>query len=67
MLQFTSNIACDNASIHNNFVYSLLLGDKEKTRVTPNTSYHTTASEQANSFFRRDYNWEYFSNELEFE
>jgi len=50
-----------------NFIYSIGLEDKKNNAVSPSTSYHTNISDSANSFFIRDFNWEYFCNELEFE
>lgn len=33
----------------------------------PNALFQQNMSDSADLFFRRDFNWEYFSNELEFE
>jgi hypothetical protein len=57
----TSLLSCAN------FNYSVSL-EKYKNDVSlPNTAYRIDPSEDASTFFARDYSWEYFCNELEFE
>lgn len=50
-----------------NFTYSINFEECKNDIAFPNTSYHTDISESANNFFARDFSWEYFCNELEFE
>ncbi|MEJ7677249.1 MAG: hypothetical protein WKG06_05125 [Segetibacter sp.] len=57
----------DNAPGYKRFLYSEGREDDKISDISPNTSYRTNISDSANSFFSRDFNWEYFSNELEFE
>jgi len=52
---------------YRNFVYTVALDEYKDNISLPITSYHSDVSESANSFFARDFSWEYFSNELEFE
>lgn len=55
----------DNAPAYKNLHYPA--GDDKISEISPNTSFHPNISEQTNPFLRQDLNWEYFSNELEFE
>lgn len=57
----------ENAPAYNNFVYSIVSEDDKISENSPNPSYRTNISDLANSFFKSDFSWEYFSNELEFE
>ncbi len=57
----------NNLPLYTNFLYSIGLEERKNDIISPNTSYHTDISDSANSFFERVFNWEYFSNELEFE
>lgn len=41
--------------------------DKSILRLLHNTPYQYNSTNSANSFFTKNFSWEYFSNELEFE
>jgi len=56
----------NNSPTHKNFLSQVNLDNKVNC-ISPDTSYHANISDSANSFFKSDFNWEYFSNELEFE
>lgn len=57
----------DNVPAYKNLHYSAGPADDKITEISTNTSYHPNISEQVNPFLKQDFNWEYFSNELEFE
>ncbi len=57
----------ENVPPYKNFLCSSGIDDNKISEISPNSIYHTNISDSANSFLRCDFNWEYFSNELEFE
>ena len=52
---------------YRNFNYSATLEESMDNNSSKNASFRPDLSESASLFFSRDYSWEYFSNELEFE
>jgi len=65
MQQVPLSIPVHNLS-YNNFIFSANSEDKALSEASPNTSYPDITN-SAETFFMRHFNWEYFSNELEFE
>ena len=57
----------NNLPVYKNFIYSVKQDESTDNNSLKSMAHHTDISESANSFFRRDFNWEYFSNELEYE
>ena len=63
----SSPFAISNLSPHTNYPFSVSSDDKRKDILSPKSYSFTDLQKASNSFFVRDFNWEYFSNELEFE
>lgn len=53
--------------LYKDFLPSITEENKSKYPPLQKTSYQLNLSNSANSFFKQDFSWEYFSNELEFE
>ncbi len=67
MQHFPLSSTINNPPLYNNFNYTASSDENRFIEVSPNTSYQTDRSGSTNLFVRCDFNWEYFSNELEFE
>lgn len=57
----------DNVQEYKNLLYSVSSADGKISEISTNTPFHPNISDQTNPFLKQDFNWEYFSNELEFE
>lgn len=67
MQQFPLPTPATNLPSYNSFLYTGGLENNITNDGSSNTLYQTKTSDHADAFFRSDFNWEYFSNELEFE
>jgi hypothetical protein len=66
MQHFPLSTAINNLPSYRNFIYTGGSEDMSNESL-PNALFQQNMSDSADLFFRRDFNWEYFSNELEFE
>ena len=67
MLNITLLKSNDNSSLYNTFSNCFNNEKKNIKELLQKVAYRSAMSEPANSAFTKNYSWEYFSNELEFE
>lgn len=71
MPQFTLSVPAEKLPLFNNIFQTLGLKDKNYQGRLSKSVYQTNISgsvtNTSNSFFRKNFDWEYFRNELEFE
>lgn len=67
MQQITSTLPTEQLPLYTDYLHSQSQENKRIQDPLQVTSYQLNISDTSNSFFKQDFSWEYFSNELEFE